>query len=60
MQSNKLGNLYISQLHLFLIKNVNISKKECGKKGLMKAKKIEAVFGIPQGGQISLVKTLSY
>ena len=42
-QSNELGNLYVSQYDLYLIKNLNISKKECGKKGFTKAKKIEAV-----------------
>ena len=43
VQSNELSSLYVSQLDLYLIKNLNISKKECEKKGFTKAKKIEAI-----------------
>ena len=40
VQSNELSSLYVSQLDLYLIKNLNISKKECEKKGFTKAEKI--------------------
>lgn len=43
VQSNELSNLYVSQLDLYLKKNLNFSKKECEKKGFTKAKKIEAI-----------------
>lgn len=43
MQSNELSNLYVYQFDLYLIRNLNISNKECAKKGFTKGKKIEAV-----------------
>ncbi len=43
VQSNELSNLYVSQLDLYLKKNLNFSKKECEKRGFTKAKKIEAI-----------------
>lgn len=43
VSSNSLGKLYVSQLHLYLMEKMGISKAECEKKGYTKAKKIEDV-----------------
>lgn len=43
IRKNELNNLYVSQLDLYLIKNLNLSKKQCSRKGYTKAAKIEEV-----------------
>ena len=43
IRGNNLGNLYVSQLDLYLLENVGLSKKDCVEKGFTKIKKIEAI-----------------
>lgn len=43
IRTNELENLYISQLDLYLMANLNLSKKDCEKKGFTKVSKIENI-----------------
>ncbi len=43
VRNNELGNLYVSQIDLYLVENLNMSKKDCDKKGFTKALKIEEI-----------------
>ena len=40
---NELNNLYVSQLDLYLMRNLQLSKRDCEKKGFKKKQKIEEV-----------------
>ena len=42
-RNNKLGNLCASQLNLYLMANLNMSRKDCDKKGFTKALKLEEI-----------------
>lgn len=43
IQTSQLTGLYVSQLDLYLIKNLKLPKSQCEKKGFTKEKKIEAI-----------------
>ena len=43
IRKNELEKLYVSQLELYLIANLNLTKKDCEKKGFTKASKIEDI-----------------
>ena len=43
IRRNELRNLYVSQLNLYLLRNLKLSHKDCEKKGFTKANKIEEI-----------------
>ena len=43
VSSNTLDKLYVSQLHLYLVQQIGMSKTQCQAKGYTKAKKIEDI-----------------
>lgn len=43
ISKNSLDKLYVSQLNLYLIQNLNMSRAECDKKGYTKGKKIQDI-----------------
>ena len=43
VRTNELNKLYVSQLDLYLLTNLALSKKKCDEKGFTKAKKIEEI-----------------
>ncbi|CAB3978002.1 Transient receptor potential cation channel subfamily A member 1 [Paramuricea clavata] len=43
VRTNELNKLYVSQLDLYLLTNLGLSRKNCDEKGFTKAKKIEEI-----------------